>query len=148
MLKEDGCSPAFVIPAASPAEPRPNRERFFAILPQSLRRYGNAFRLEKPMNTPRRTFTKTATLAWLAAQTGVAKESAVDTVFDVRRQGAKGDGKSDDTKAIQSAIDQAAARGGSVFLPPGIYLSSALQLRPHVALVGIPAWDYETAQDR
>jgi hypothetical protein len=96
------------------------------------------------MNAPRRTFTKTATLAWLAAQTAVAKESTVDTVFDVRRHGAKGDGKADDTKSIQSAIDQAGARGGSVFLPPGIYASSALQLHPHVALVGIPAWDYET----
>lgn len=36
--------------------------------------------------------------------------------------GAKGDGKADDTKAIQSALDRAAADGGGVvFLPPGKY---------------------------
>jgi hypothetical protein len=94
------------------------------------------------MNAPRRNFTKTATLAWLAAQTGAAKESTADTVFDVRQLGAKGDGKTDDTKAIQSAIDQAAARRGSVFIPPGAYLTAELHLRPNVALIGIPAWDY------
>lgn len=36
--------------------------------------------------------------------------------------GAKGDGNADDTKAIQSALDKAAADGGGVvFLPPGKY---------------------------
>src|ERR1700686_2592146 len=126
--------------------PKPSRDRkgaVFVVPQQSLRRYCNAFRLEKLMNSRRRTFTKTAAMAWLATQTGLAKEPSVDTVFDVSRHGAKGDGKTDDTKSIQSAIDQAASHGGSVFLPPGIYASSALQLRPHVALIGIPAWDYE-----
>ena len=35
------------------------------------------------------------------------------------------------------------ARGGAVFLPPGVYLAAELQMRPHVSLTGIPAWDYE-----
>ncbi len=65
-------------------------------------------------------------------------------MLDVRKFGAKGDGKSDDTKAIQGAID-AAANGGAVFVPPGVYLSSELQLRPHVGLVGIPAWAYSSS---
>ena len=94
------------------------------------------------MNARRRTFAKTATLAWLATQTGLAKESSVDTVFDVHRHGAKGDGKTDDTKPIQTAIDMAADRGGSVFVPPGAYQTAELHLRPNVAVIGIPAWDY------
>jgi len=94
------------------------------------------------MNARRRTFAKTATLAWLATQTGLAKESSVDTVFDVHRHGAKGDGKTDDTKPIQTAIDMAADRGGSVFVPPGAYQTAELHLRPNVAIIGIPAWDY------
>jgi hypothetical protein len=63
-------------------------------------------------------------------------------VFNARLLGAKGDGKTDDTKSIQSAINQAAERGGSVFLPPGVYQTAELHLLPNVALIGIPAWDY------
>jgi hypothetical protein len=92
----------------------------------------------------RRSLAKPAALAWLAAATGSAKaaESSVETVINPRQLGAKGDGKTDDTKSIQSAIDLATARGGSVFLPPGIYQTAELHLRPNVALIGIPAWDY------
>jgi len=70
-----------------------------------------------------------------------APGTGASTLIDVRKHGAKGDGKSDDTRALQSAID-AAAQGGAVFLPPGVYLSGELQLRPHVSVVGIPAWNY------
>jgi len=81
--------------------------------------------------------------------TGLSAPSAAapipeDKVLDVRKLGAKGDGKSDDTKAIQGAID-AAAHGGAVFVPPGVYLTSELQLRPHVGLLGVPAWDYRSS---
>jgi hypothetical protein len=81
---------------------------------------------------------------WMAMRPGTvsAAESAVDTLLNVRQFGAKGDGKSDDTRAIQSAIDAAASRRGAVFVPPGIYLSGELQMRPHVSITGIPAWDY------
>jgi len=82
--------------------------------------------------------------AWLAMKPvmGAVPETA-DTLLDVRQFGAKGDGKSDDTKAIQSAIDAAAARGGAVFVSPGVYMCGELQMRPHVSLMGVPAWDYE-----
>ena len=97
----------------------------------------------------RRNLAKTVALggAWLAMRPGVSAaaqaQASADTVLNVRQFGAKGDGKSDDTKSIQSAIDAAAGRGGSVFLPPGVYRSAELHMRPHVSLTGLPAWDYE-----
>jgi hypothetical protein len=96
----------------------------------------------------RRQLARTAAFggAWLAMRSGLSAaqtQSSADTVISARQFGAKGDGTSDDTKSIQNAIDAAAARGGAVFLPPGVYRSAELQMRPHVSLSGIPAWDYE-----
>ncbi len=55
--------------------------------------------------------------------------------YDVMAFGAKGDGKTLDTAAIQSAIDKATqAGGGRVTLPPGAYLSGSLHLKSHVEL--------------
>ena len=79
-----------------------------------------------------------------AAGQGAPAAPAAGTLLDVRGFGAKGDGKSDDTKAIQSAID-AAARGGAVFLSPGVYRTGELQLRPHTALIGVAGWDYRSS---
>eukprot|EP00727_Mastigamoeba_balamuthi_P006698 m51a1_g2649 hypothetical protein (400) ;mRNA; r:620633-621891 len=42
-----------------------------------------------------------------------------DGVFDVTKFGARGDGRTDDSAAIQKALDAAAPRGGSVFIPAG-----------------------------
>ena len=66
-------------------------------------------------------------------------------LIDARQFGAKGDGKTDDTKAIQRAVDAVAADHGAIFMPPGVYLSSEIQMRPDTALVGIPAWNYREA---
>jgi polygalacturonase len=72
-----------------------------------------------------------------------AEEASQDTHFiDVRKFGAMGDGKANDTAALQRAIDAAAEVSGAVFLPPGTYLTHELHLRPGIALVGIPAWNY------
>ena len=70
--------------------------------------------------------------------------NAGSTMLDVRQFGAKGDGKSDDTKAIQAAID-AAGPSGAVFVSPGVYLTSELHLRPHVSLIGIAGWSYRAS---
>jgi len=53
-----------------------------------------------------------------------AKEKVmeIEGVFNVKSFGAKMDGRNDDTKAIQSALDAASPSGGTVYLPPGRYL--------------------------
>ena len=57
--------------------------------------------------------------------------------------GAKGDGKSEDTAAIQLAIDAARdAGGGGVWFPAGAYLTSTLRLYPYVGLFAAPTWSY------
>jgi len=57
----------------------------------------------------------------------------------VKDFGAVGDGVTDDTAAIQAAIDAVfAAGGGDIFLPAGVYLVSAmLEMRNEVSLRGI-----------
>jgi polygalacturonase len=54
--------------------------------------------------------------------------------FNVRQFGARGDGLAKDTTAIQAAIDAAGALGGSVYLPPGRYLSGTVRLKSQVLL--------------
>lgn len=63
-------------------------------------------------------------------------------LLDARALGATGDGKTDDTAALQRALDAAGEIGGGVFLSPGVYLTRELHVRPGTALVGIPAWNY------
>jgi len=55
--------------------------------------------------------------------------------MSVRDYGAAGDGSKLDTRALQAAIDACAgAGGGTVYLPPGRYLSGTLFLKSHVTL--------------
>ncbi len=58
--------------------------------------------------------------------------------------GAKADGVTDDTTAIQKALDQAALTGGRVHLPPARYLiKGSLRIPPGVTLQGVmdsPVW--------
>jgi len=66
---------------------------------------------------------------------GVATAKPIDA-FDIRQFGAKGDGVAPDTAAIQRAINGAsAAGGGTVYLPPGRYLSFSVQLRSRITLL-------------
>lgn len=60
-------------------------------------------------------------------------------IFNVANFGAVGDGKTDDTAAIQAAINAAGdAGGGVVFMPSGVYLQTAnIQLRNRVSIVGL-----------
>ena len=62
-------------------------------------------------------------------------ESAQTAVFDVRAFGAKGDGLTLDTSAINKAIEAAAAAGGgTVNFPAGTYLSVSIRLRSNITL--------------
>jgi len=56
-------------------------------------------------------------------------------VCDVKAYGAKGDGHSKDTRAIQSAIDACASQGGgTVRLTAGVYLTGPIVLKSHITL--------------
>lgn len=57
-------------------------------------------------------------------------------IFDVRDFGAKGDGKTLDTEAIQKALDECGkGGGGTVRLTPGTYLSKPILLQSKTALL-------------
>ena len=57
------------------------------------------------------------------------------TVYNVRDFGAKGDGVTLDSKAINAAIDKAVeAGGGKVVLPAGKYLSGSIHLKSNIEL--------------
>jgi hypothetical protein len=62
--------------------------------------------------------------------------------FDVKQFGAVGDGVTDDTAAIQAAIDAAGERAGSVWLPTGVYACGTLRMHHCTALVALPTWSY------
>src|SRR5579863_4366289 len=64
-----------------------------------------------------------------------AADSPAASGFDVRTFGAKGDGKTLDTAAINKAIDRAAsAGGGTVLFPAGNYLSYSIHLKSNITL--------------
>jgi len=71
----------------------------------------------------------------LAAVRPVAPALPAGALFDVTRFGARGDGKTLNTAALQKAIDACgAAGGGTVLVPAGRFLTGALDLRSRVHL--------------
>jgi polygalacturonase/lysophospholipase L1-like esterase len=60
---------------------------------------------------------------------------SVKRLFAVNEYGAKGDGSTLDTAAIQKAIDRAAIVGGTVTFEPGTYLSGSVFLKSGVTLL-------------
>lgn len=64
-----------------------------------------------------------------------AKQSEI--MVNVRDYGATGDGVTDDTSAIQAAIDLASTTGGTVFAPRGVYLiNGTLNIPSSIKLMG------------
>jgi len=58
-----------------------------------------------------------------------------ETAFNVKSYGAKGDGNTLDTSAINNTIQAASkAGGGTVYFPAGTYLSYSIRLESHIAL--------------
>jgi polygalacturonase len=93
----------------------------------------------------RRTILRTGSLGLAGAAlpalslSAAAKErgssAAAEGVFDIRKYGATGDGKTVDTPAINRAIEAAAAAGGGMVLfPPGTYLCFSIHLKSNVHL--------------
>jgi polygalacturonase len=70
-----------------------------------------------------------AVLAGVSLCPGVRAE-----VFNVRALGAKGDGMTYDTAAIQKALDACGKSGGTVEFPAGDYLSKPLTLHSHTTV--------------
>lgn len=71
------------------------------------------------------------------AASGAFSAKKMNEQINVRSCGAKGDGVTDDTKAIQSALDKAAVEGGKVYLAPGKYVvSGSLKIPVGVSLAG------------
>ncbi len=56
------------------------------------------------------------------ALTRCAEAPASSLVVNVKQKGAMGDGQTDDTAAIQAAIDEIAGTGGTVLVPKGTYM--------------------------
>ena len=80
----------------------------------------------------RRLLTLLTSTMFMAASAGLLHAAAV---CNVRDYGAKGDGTSKDTKAIQAAIDACAKKGGgTVTLPEGNYLSAPIVLKSNITL--------------
>jgi polygalacturonase len=77
-----------------------------------------------------------AALPALASAAGKDKTPAASAaIFDVRQYGATGDGKTLDTDAVNRAIAAAAAAGGgTVLFPAGIYLCFSIHLKSYVHL--------------
>uniref|UniRef100_UPI001E4CA50A glycoside hydrolase family 55 protein n=1 Tax=Massilia oculi TaxID=945844 RepID=UPI001E4CA50A len=55
-------------------------------------------------------------------------ENALNETVSVKRFGAVGNGVTDDTAAIQKAIDSLPSTGGRVYVPPGTYMVTTLRL--------------------
>jgi hypothetical protein len=83
-----------------------------------------------------------------AAVVGVSARAFAHDPADVRRYGAVGDGRSDDTDAIQSAIDRAARRRRPVYFSPGVYrVTRTLRVRSETDLYGSDASFCEIRHD-
>jgi polygalacturonase len=96
-----------------------------------------------PFNSARRDLLRvgslgmaSAALPALASAAGKDKSpAAAPIIFNVRQYGATGDGKTLDTDAVNRAIAAAAAAGGgTVLFPAGIYLCFSIHLQNYVHL--------------
>ena len=64
-----------------------------------------------------------------------AEGPAEGRIYNVREYGAKGDGKTLDTNAVQAAIDACNRdKGGIVMVPAGTFLIGSIELKSHVTL--------------
>ncbi len=72
----------------------------------------------------------------LTSETNDIKVANITYTYNVKFYGALGDNSTDDTAAIQSAIDAAKVTGGEVYFPQGEYIITS-QLNCYISSVGI-----------
>jgi polygalacturonase len=77
-----------------------------------------------------------ASIAFLGMPDAQIKTAAQRSIFfNIRDHGAKGDGKTLDTAAINKAIETAASKGGgTVYFPAGTYLSFSIRLKSNITI--------------
>ena len=104
--------------------------------------------LRQRLLTRRQTLSAIAASAGMGLVASTARAQTPDTrgshdaqnepgarIYNVRDYGAKGDGTSLDTAAIQAAIDACATdSGGTVLIPAGTFLTGTLELKSNVTL--------------
>jgi len=72
---------------------------------------------------------------WVGSICGAANMPTAEMLYDIRTYGAVADGRTLCTGAIQRAIDAcSSAGGGTVYLPPGRFVSGTIRLRSGVTL--------------
>ena len=64
------------------------------------------------------------------------------SVFNVKDFGAKGDGQTSDSEAIQQALDAAGKVQGTAYFPAGKYRCHDLKVHPHTTVLAEPQWAY------
>lgn len=75
-------------------------------------------------------------LGLVAGMTALPFAAHAATMFDIRKHGARGDGRTVDSPAINAAIEAASrAGGGTVLIPAGRYLCFSIRLRSKVTLM-------------
>lgn len=103
------------------------------------------------MNHSKRNFIKrTAVLsvAGIAATIAQANTREIvdgeqnSSVFNVKDFGAKGDGITSDSEAIQKALDEAGRAHGTVYFPSGNYLCHDLKMSSYTTVMAEPKWAY------
>jgi len=71
--------------------------------------------------------------------TSYAETTQLPSSLNVRDYGAVGDGVTDDTTAIQRALDAKTATGCTVFVPDGVYLIQTITVKSNTTLTGSAA---------
>ena len=101
------------------------------------------------MQINKREFLVGTTFLGVAGLAGAASVRAAEgsgartaSVFNVVDFGAKGDGQTPDSEAIQKALDAAGAVSGTVYLPAGRYPCHDLKVHPHTTVLAEPQWGY------
>jgi len=83
----------------------------------------------------RRTFLSASSMTMALSATGVGSAAPIQAAKSILDYGAKPDGTTMNTKAIQRAIDEVfQAGGGVVYAPPGTYLIAGIELKSRVTL--------------